>query len=142
MEENNKNKTKPEEYKKEDAIEDERYEEVIEEKNYRDGQEDSLNKEDNQYEDRYSKEKELTNNAKPDTVADKFAIDNVKVNFPVLIEHPINSYMLYKINYRYKGNEFVIDRRFSDFTSLRDSLRKFLPCHYIFPTHKKKSIVN
>lgn len=66
---------------------------------------------------------------------------NVRVSFPTSTDSKINAYMIYKIRFTVNGNDFVVNRRFSDFTSLRYSLRVFLPCHYIFPVHRKKTIV-
>jgi len=67
--------------------------------------------------------------------------ENVKVSFPISTEGTINSHMVYKIKYTWQGKDFVVQRRFSDFSSLRESLRKYLPCHYIFPVHKKQTMV-
>lgn len=75
-------------------------------------------------------------------IESRLEYENVRVSFPISTDTGINSYMIYKVKYTWKGTDFVINRRFSDFTSLRDSLRKFLPCHYIFPVHKKKTIVS
>lgn len=72
----------------------------------------------------------------------KLEYDNIRVSFPTSTETGINSYMIYKVKYTWQGKDFIVNRRFSDFTSLRNSLRKFMPCHYVFPVHKKKTIVN
>ena len=71
----------------------------------------------------------------------KLEYENVKVSFPYSTDTGINSYMIYKVKYTWGGKDFIVNRRFSDFTSLRESLKKFLPCHYIYPVHKKRTIV-
>lgn len=71
----------------------------------------------------------------------KLEYENVRVSFPTSTDSGINSYMIYKVKYSWQNKNFIVNRRFSDFTALRNSLRKYLPCHYIFPVHKKKTIV-
>lgn len=67
--------------------------------------------------------------------------ENIRINFPTKGYSTIKKYMVYSIKYAYKGKELDISRRFSDFTSLRNSLRNYMPGHYIFPAHKKRTVV-
>lgn len=67
--------------------------------------------------------------------------ENVRVVFPIVKNAKIKSYMIYNVKYVHNGREFEVKRRFSDFKALRDSLRKHAPCHYIYPAHKKRTLV-
>lgn len=76
------------------------------------------------------------------SISNKLEYENVRVSFPSSTDTGINSYMIYKMKYTWRGMDFVVNRRFSDFRALRNSLRKFLPCHYMYPVHKKRTIVS
>lgn len=66
---------------------------------------------------------------------------NIVVNFPVLVESFMNSYMQYKVDYTIGEVAKSVHRRFSDFDALRTRLTEMLPGINIFPLHEKKNIV-
>ena len=66
----------------------------------------------------------------------------VRVTFPAVKETTLGNYMVYKVHYVYDSVEYSIDRRYSDFVTLRTTLRQLLPCHFIFPAHRKQAIVS
>ena len=78
----------------------------------------------------------------PPAYSHEMTYENVRVTFPMAQDGSINKYMAYLVRYTYKGSEFVVKRRFSDFTALRNSLRKYVPCHYIAPAHRKRTLVD
>ena len=80
----------------------------------------------------------LTNLAPP---TESFELTNVRVSFPVASDTGMNAYMIYRVHFCLNNVESSVVRRFSDFTSLRDFLRAYLPCHYIYPVHRKKTLV-
>ena len=71
----------------------------------------------------------------------KLPFQHVRVSFPRMKEGPMSNYMVYKLHYTLNEKELEVSRRFSDFSILRDALRRELPCHFIFPAHKKKTVV-
>lgn len=70
----------------------------------------------------------------------KLPFQHVRVSFPRAKEGPLSNYMVYKLHYTLNDKELEVSRRFSDFSILRDALRRELPCHFIFPAHKKKTV--
>ena len=48
------------------------------------------------------------------------------------------SYLVYEIVFKIDNNKKRVFRRFKDFSALRNILRKYLPCIYIYPAHKKQ----
>ena len=84
----------------------------------------------------------IMNTSMPPSYLADVKYDNVRVSFPVSQDGKIGNYMVYVVRYSYRGSEFKINRRFSDFISLRNALRKYLPCHYIIPAHRKRPVVS
>ena len=74
-------------------------------------------------------------------VPKKLPFKHVRVSFPRMKEGPLSNYMVYRLHYTLNDKELEVSRRFSDFSILRDALRRELPCHFIFPAHKKKTVV-
>jgi len=74
--------------------------------------------------------------------ADISVYENVRVHFPIARDSKINSYAVYTVKYTHKGREFEVRRRYSDFRALRGALRKYAPCHYIYPAHRKRKMVS
>ena len=68
--------------------------------------------------------------------------ENVRVSYPESKDGKIKNVMVYIVRYSHKGKEFEVRRRYSDFTALRVALRKYAPCHYIYPAHRKKAMVS
>lgn len=83
----------------------------------------------------------LPEDPKPPINSENLKYICVRVSFPTATEGTITNYMAYKVIYVCKEKEYTITRRCSDFTALRESLRRYWPCHYIFPAHKKQTIV-
>ena len=75
-------------------------------------------------------------------VADIAVYENVRVHFPVARNSRVYSYAVYTVKYTHKGREFEARRRYSDFRALRGALRKYAPCHYIYPAHRKRKTVS
>lgn len=80
-------------------------------------------------------------NSKSTFFPDKIEYENVTVSFPVSKESGLKPYMVFKVMYTFKEAELTVNRRFSDFRKLRRSLQRYLPCHYIWPVHRKRTIV-
>ena len=53
-----------------------------------------------------------------------------------------SSYIVYSIEYEKGIDSIEIYRRYSDFDVFRQALRRQLPCHFIFPAHRKRAMVN
>ena len=76
------------------------------------------------------------------TLGGQLSYTDVRVTFPFVKESTLTNYMVYKVHYVFDGVEYTVDRRFSDFVALRETLKKQIPCHFIFPAHKKQAIVS
>ena len=66
---------------------------------------------------------------------------DIKVTFLKFKKSTLSTYMVYTLSYSNNGKTHKLERRFSDFVSLREVIRKQIPCHFIFPTHRKKNLV-
>lgn len=73
---------------------------------------------------------------------DKLPLQGVRVHFPLVKDSLLNSFLLYRIEVKWNGNNFDLHRRFSDCEALRTAIRNYLPYSFIFPIHKKQIMVS
>jgi len=67
-------------------------------------------------------------------------ITKAVVSHPFVKESMFNNYMVYKVVFKFNDTDQEINRRFSDFDSLRKAIKMFRPFNYIYPVHRKQFI--
>ena len=68
-------------------------------------------------------------------------ISSATVSHPFVKETMFNNYVVYKINFKFNQTEQEVNRRYSDFDSLRKAIRMYRPFNYVYPVHRKQFIV-
>ena len=74
-------------------------------------------------------------------VSSLLPISSAVVSHPFVKETMFNNYVIYKVSFRFNDAEQEVNRRFSDFDSLRKAIRLYRPFNYIYPVHRKQFIV-
>lgn len=67
-------------------------------------------------------------------------IRNCRIIYQSEKKNNLNSSILYRIEFTIEKETKSIYRRYTSFEILRNILREFFPCHFIFPVHYKKIV--
>ena len=68
-------------------------------------------------------------------------ISSAVVSHPFVKETIFNNYMVYKVTFKFNDADQEVNRRYSDFDSLRKAVRMFRPFNFVYPVHRKQLIV-
>lgn len=68
-------------------------------------------------------------------------ITSAVVHHPFVKEKMFSNYMVYKINFKFNQADQEVNRRYSDFDSLRKAIKMYRPFNYVYPVHRKQFIV-
>ena len=69
-------------------------------------------------------------------------ITSAIVSHPSIKENMFNNYMIYKVSFKFNDSDQEVNRRYSDFDSLRKAIKMYRPFNFIYPVHRKQFIVS
>lgn len=64
------------------------------------------------------------------------------VSHPFIKENMFNNYMVYKVTFKFNDSDQEVNRRYSDFDSLRKAIKMYRPFNFVYPVHRKQFIVS